>query len=186
MVVLVPTFPHLRILIRMKEKCNNLKRTESKNWNAKASMRSKIWMGPVVQCNARNNTRKPNDVTKKLHEDMKVIPKWVLMSEITSSNCSQWYQNTPAKNCKCTMVPLQLVWIISTNRITWWEVKRQSRFVIMFCEVELIWWSSKKPKLRTVEQCEEGIWLEILSKYCLHRAQLQKERLLWATCVHLL
>jgi hypothetical protein len=52
-------------------------------------MRGEIGMYPVVQSSAGNNPSKPNDVTQKLQEYMKVIPKRVLMPEITSNNYSQ-------------------------------------------------------------------------------------------------
>jgi hypothetical protein len=52
-------------------------------------MRGEIGMYPVVQSNAGNNPSKPNDITQKLQEYMKVIPKRVLMPEITSNNYSR-------------------------------------------------------------------------------------------------
>jgi hypothetical protein len=52
-------------------------------------MHSEIGMYLIVQRNSSNDTSKPNDVTQKLQEYMKVIPKRVLMPEIASNDYSQ-------------------------------------------------------------------------------------------------
>lgn len=86
----------------------DLKNAEYEDKDTNASMSWYISINFVVKLSSKYNSSKSNGKAHKLNNWMKIIPKRILMSEVSRNDCSNWKDETPSNYPQYTMVFLCL------------------------------------------------------------------------------